>query len=96
MSRYAVSPDADQDLIEIWMFITEDNLEAADRIINDIVSKFDLLAQNPKMGRERPDLAPSLRSFPERRYVIFYRPVSKGIEIVRVLHGARDINTILG
>lgn len=55
-----------------------------------------MLARNPKAGRERPDLAPRLRSFPVARYVLFYRPIDDGVEIVRVLHGSRDIDSIFG
>ncbi|MGH7989069.1 MAG: type II toxin-antitoxin system RelE/ParE family toxin [Limisphaerales bacterium] len=44
----------------------------------------------PLLGREREELLPRLRSFPVSRYVIFYRPMENGIEVVRVLHGARD------
>jgi toxin ParE1/3/4 len=47
------------------------------------------------MGRSRPELAPNLRSFPVGQYVIFYLPLAKGVEIVRVLHGARDFESIL-
>jgi toxin ParE1/3/4 len=44
----------------------------------------------PQLGRRREELSPRLRSFPVGRYVIFYRPLENGIEIARVLHGARD------
>jgi len=47
------------------------------------------------MGRSRPGLATDLRSLPVGRYVIFYVPLPKGVEIVRVLHGARDIESVL-
>jgi toxin ParE1/3/4 len=56
---------------------------------------FQALARRPKMGRSRPELAPELRSFPVGQYVIFYLPLPKGVDIVRVLHGARDIESIL-
>ncbi len=46
------------------------------------------------MGRRREELAPALRSFPAGNYVIFYRPVREAIQIIRVLHGARDIETM--
>jgi toxin ParE1/3/4 len=45
------------------------------------------------MGRERNELVPGLRSFPIGRYMIFYEPLPDGVVIVRVLHGARDIDT---
>jgi toxin ParE1/3/4 len=50
-----------------------------------------LLARMPELGRKRPDLAPDLRGFPIGNYIIFYRPVPDGIQVIRVLHGARDI-----
>ena len=43
------------------------------------------------IGRMRDDLQPDLRSFAAGSYLIFYRPIDDGIEVVRVLHGARDI-----
>ncbi len=94
MSQFRLTPEADEDLISIWSFISQDNIEAADRAIDGLIAKFDLLAQNPKMGRLRPELGRSLRSFTERRYVVFYRLIPEGVEIVRVLHGARDIESI--
>jgi toxin ParE1/3/4 len=45
------------------------------------------------MGRARPELAAEVRSHPFRRYVIFYLPMNDGIDVVRVLHSARDIDT---
>ena len=43
------------------------------------------------MGRKRDELLPNLRSFPVGSYLIFYHPINQGIEVVRVLHGSRDI-----
>ena len=48
------------------------------------------------MGRARDELAPELRSFPFERYVIFYEPLQDGIVVVRLMHGARDIETEFG
>ena len=48
------------------------------------------------MGRARDELAPDLRSFPFGRYVIFYEPIEDGIDVVRVLHSARDIDAVFG
>lgn len=45
----------------------------------------------PKLGRERFDLAPELRGLPVGNYIIFYRPMKDGIQVIRVLHGARDL-----
>lgn len=82
---------AQHDLDAIFDYIADDNLDAARRFIGLIEEKFILLAASPELGRERSELLDGLRSFPVKRYVIFYRPINGGIEIVRILHGSRDI-----
>lgn len=52
-----------------------------------------MLADHPQAGRERPELARGIRSFPVGRYIIFYQPTVSGIDVVRVLHGSRDITS---
>jgi toxin ParE1/3/4 len=86
-----LKPQARLDLIEAALYIAQGDPLAADRFLDGIASALKLLGRNPMMGRERPELAESLRSLPHRPYVIFYRSVEVGIEVVRVLHGARDI-----
>ena len=85
-------PRAKSDLIEIWDYIAEDSEARADAFIDRIDKKFRTLAQRPGIGRLRGELALDLRRFPVGRYVIFYRPLSNGVDIVRVLHSARDLN----
>jgi toxin ParE1/3/4 len=46
------------------------------------------------MGRTRDELAAELRSFPVGRYVVFYMPLDDGVDVIRVLHGSRDIDAI--
>jgi toxin ParE1/3/4 len=82
---------AKSDLIEIWHFIANDSPDAADRFLSLIGQKCELIATSPEMGRRRDELALGLRSFPVGRYLIFYRPIEDGIEIVRVLSSYRDI-----
>ena len=50
--------------------------------------------QFPGAGQARSELMPNLRSFPVGRYLIFYRPIPDGIEVLRVLHGARNLRKI--
>lgn len=90
MNQYRVSDAASADLEEIWLYIAQDDPDAADRCIRTIVSRFPTLASMPHMGRHREELSAELRSFPVDNFVIFYRPMDGGIEVVRVLHGARD------
>ena len=91
MNQFRISDTARADLNEIWFYIAQDDPEAADRFIRVLVSRFPKIAAAPELGRQREELSPRLRSFPVGRYVIFYRPVENGIEVVRVLHGARDL-----
>jgi toxin ParE1/3/4 len=91
MPRVLRTSQAELDRVEIALRIARDNPAAADHLLETIDEKCRLLAQMPEMGRKRPDLAPDLRSLPVSNYVIFYRPVSGGIQVIRVLHGARDI-----
>lgn len=56
MSAYAFHPDAFADLDEIWEYIAEDNVDAADRVLADIHSTLTTLAGSPEIGHRRPDL----------------------------------------
>jgi toxin ParE1/3/4 len=87
----ARSPQAREDILDIWRFIAEDSEGAATALVRRFDSMIHMLADNPKAGRERPELARGIRSFAVGNYVIFYFPTPDGIDVVRVLHGARDI-----
>jgi toxin ParE1/3/4 len=91
MNQFRVSPEASADLDEIWIYIAQDNPDAADKYIRAIVSRFPKLARMPLMGRERPELSPGLRSLVVGHHVIFYRLLEDRLEIVRVLDGVRDL-----
>jgi toxin ParE1/3/4 len=93
MARILKRPRAQADITEIWGFIAEDSEARADAFIDRLDQSISSLAINPLMGRARDELSPNLRSFPFGRYVIFYLALPDGIEIVRVLHGARDLGT---
>lgn len=96
MKNLIVSPPARADLREIWDYIAGDNLNAADALSETFYEKFELLRATPEAGRERKDLKIGLRSFPIGRYVIFYRVSEDAVEIVRVMHSARDVNSVFG
>ena len=94
MPRVTRRPLAEADIFEIWDYIADDSLAAADRWVDRLDVQFRLLAAQPMMGRARDELAPGVRSFPFGRYVVFYLPLDDGIDVVRVLHGARDIDAV--
>ena len=90
----ARSPKARADIDEIWNYIAERNLPAADRVVDEVERVCRLIAAHPRMGRERPELLPGMRSFGAMSWIIFNRIHDEFIEIVRVIHGARDLDQI--
>jgi toxin ParE1/3/4 len=92
--KHRISPRASADLIEIWSYIADDSVANADAFLDRLYQSIQALARQPGLGRHREELAPGLHSNPFGRYIIFYRAVTDAIEIVRVLHGARDIESI--
>lgn len=96
MSLWRLSPPARADLVDAWQFIARDNALAADRLIDLLTEKFILLARQPGLGRSCPEIHEDLRRFSVPPYVIFYRTSPDGLDIVRVLHGSRDIDALLG
>ena len=91
MSRYILSAPALRDLEQIDDYVSADNPVAADRLLDSFRAAFDLLAAMPAAGRRRDEIGQGVRSFVVGMYVIFYRVVGGSVEIVRVLHGRRDI-----
>jgi toxin ParE1/3/4 len=92
-----ISPEAESDLLGIWHYIfQESNTQTADRLIESIIDGVFLVARHPFAGRLRNELRAGLRSFPIRSYVLFYRIDGENINILRVLHGQRDIETLFG
>lgn len=94
MGQARRSNKAQSDLREIWAYIAEDNSEAADELIDLILTKTSLLQDNPELGVSRPELGKRIRSFPVKSYMIYYRPEpAGGVLILRVFHNARDVRS---
>jgi toxin ParE1/3/4 len=83
-----------RDAAEIWHFIAEDNPRAATAQIERFEKTLTLLSDFPGIGTDRSDLAKSLRSFPVGNYLLLYRPLKKGIQLIRIFHGARDLRSL--
>jgi toxin ParE1/3/4 len=90
MAKFTIAPAAENDLDEIWHYISEHNEQAADKFMRELAGKFQLLADNQEIGRRQDDFIVEMRMFPFRKYHIYYFPNEDGVEIYRVLHGARD------
>jgi toxin ParE1/3/4 len=86
---------AKQDLRDVWRGFAEfSGLKIADDRLKIIQQKFKQISQFPRSGRSREDLLPDLRSLPANEFIIFYRISKTHIEVVRVIHGRRDIDAI--
>lgn len=99
--RFTILPAARADLLEQFGYLAEDSPEAADRFLASAEAAFERLGEMPALGIRRstrnPRL-PGLRQWPIhgfRNHLIHYRETSEGIEVIRVLHGARDVQRIL-
>jgi toxin ParE1/3/4 len=91
------APLAETDLEEILEFIARDKPRAAVKFVERIRRTCERLGNRPHMGQARPEFAGGdLRAFPVGNYIIFYRVRSNCVEIARVLHGARDLDSLLG
>ncbi len=95
MPRVSKRPEAENDLEEIWWYIAQDSPQNADRFLDRIEERCLALSDFPQIGTSRNDLKPGLRSQPVGNYLIFYFPLDGGIDIVRVLHGSRDIESLM-
>ena len=95
MARYTLLRRAQADLRGIRDHILADNPPRAISFIEELLERCQLLADTPGMGRARDELRPGLRSFAYGSYVLFYRRTAGGVEIVRVLHGARNIRKLI-
>ena len=94
MASLIFAPTARLDLLDIFDFIARDKPNAASNWIEKIEEKCGLIATTPGFGERRPEYGLDIRSSVVGRYVIFYRPINDGIEVVRVVAGDRDIRSL--
>ena len=94
MPNTTISKQAKRDLTAIWSYIASDNEAAADRVLDSLNDKIALLVDHPFIGPARPDIAPDLRYLISDNYLLLYRVLPESVEIVRVLHGARNLSVL--
>jgi toxin ParE1/3/4 len=95
MSAYRLTLPAEDDVLGIWFHIAKDNLAAADRFVDRLTEAFQLLADNPEMGERMERYRLGLRAWSLGNYIIYFHATVEGIEVYRVLHGARDQGRLL-
>ncbi len=94
MSRPKVAPEARQNIGEIFQYIERDNRSAALRVAGRLEETFELLAAQPMMGEQHNEFGENVRLFSVDKYVVFFRPLEDTVEILAVIHGARDLNAV--
>lgn len=85
---------AELDVAEYWHLIAMDNPAAADRWLQKIESWMETLAEHPLVGRVREDLDPEIRSVSQYPFLILYRVLPDRVQVLRVVHGARDLRRL--
>ncbi|HEY4959931.1 MAG TPA: type II toxin-antitoxin system RelE/ParE family toxin [Terriglobales bacterium] len=96
-SRFVLAPEAANDLVQIWRHIKKQtSVEMADRVESVILDKILYLARTPGAGHWRKDLTnEAVKVFPVYSYLIVYRPETRPLQVVSILHGHRDVEQIL-
>ena len=95
--RYVLAPQAALDLLEIWRYIKKHGgVEMAERVESVIRDKIVFLSKTPDAGHSRKDLTDEpVKFFPVYSYLIVYRPETKPLQIVAIIHGRRDVKRML-
>jgi antitoxin ParD1/3/4/toxin ParE1/3/4 len=97
VAKWVLSPLAQGDLIETLEYVAEESasLEVAERLLSDLEAAFVRLEAMPRMGSLRKHLTGNVvRWWPVRGYLVVYDPSAKPLRILRVIHGARDLERI--
>jgi toxin ParE1/3/4 len=95
VSEVRYSRRAREDLLDIWLYIARQNSEAAaDRVFDRIEEGCRALARHPELGPVRSEIADDARSLVIQRWLALYRLTTRGVEVVRVIDGARDLGRI--
>ncbi len=94
MSRVRLTRRAREDLLDIWIGIARDNQSAADRVYDRIEKSCLLLRRHPQLGPARPDIAEGARALVIQRWLALYRLMEDGVQIVRIVDGARDLSRL--
>lgn len=96
MADYLLSPEALEDLQSIWDFVAADSTDAADKLPEKLFEAFETLARWPGQGHTRADLTNrDVRFWPVGNYLVVYRGTLEPLQIVAILHGARDVPSVI-
>jgi len=91
MSLYTISPSARLDLNQISNYFLSRNIQVGERLFQQFNEKCQQLTQFPQMGRSYAHIRPYLRGLPLDGYIIIYQFLGNKVEILRIVHGSRDL-----
>ena len=100
MAKFILDPSVEEELWAIWEFIASDNPNAASNFVDAAYQTFRNLALNPLLGRSRPfknSRLANIRSWKVSgfdNYLVFYRQIPAGVEVLHVYHGARNLEEL--
>ena len=92
--RVKLSARAEEDLIGIWLAIASDSPTTADGFLDRLNGRIDTLAEFPERGAARPEFGKDVRFLAEGKYLVFYHVLVASVEVVRVVHGARELRDL--
>lgn len=95
MTRVIFADSALRDIEDIWCFLSLASDHAAERVVESVVSRCERIADAPRQGRARDDLFPVVRAVAHMRFVILYTVRDGKVHVMRVVHGARDLDALL-
>jgi toxin ParE1/3/4 len=92
-----VSPRVKAELEDIWHHIATHSvsIDIANRVVESITDQFVQLSKHPHLGRRRDDLRPGMRSVTVGSYIVIYRVEGSNVRILHVVHGRRDIKSVI-
>lgn len=94
-------PQVVRDLIDIATYIANTNLDQSDRFLQSAEATFQNLAKMPGIGKRCQFYSPQLKNIRQvgvknfKKYLVFYRASEHSIEIIRVIHGSRDLENLI-
>ncbi|MGF2038428.1 MAG: type II toxin-antitoxin system RelE/ParE family toxin [Nostoc sp. CmiVER01] len=94
MKQHIISPKASEDLSKIIDYFVKRNIDAGENFVDKFDKKCKYLANFPNMGRSYGNIKTDLRGVPLDNYIILYRIINSGIEIIRVVSGYQNLESL--
>lgn len=95
MSGYVLTEQAEQDLNDIWDYISHQNIDDADAVLAELREAMEFLAESPSIGHRRRDVRdPRYRFWRANRFIIAYFHETNPLQIIRVVGGRRDLRRL--